>query len=157
MHSIIRINKVNVDLTMSPFGPAGPAGPRGPSIPCKEERSYGEFYVISLYWYFKNKVDFPNKRWKAKMFSIHIFRIFPSGFAKNQHTEHVHWPQRTFTTLLTVNVWACVNAELMQHGTKRTAFWTVAILRIKLSVAWFNSGAKMYNSLYNFSFTINTI
>lgn len=36
MYYIISIQKVNIDLTMSPFGPAGPAGPGGPSVPCKE-------------------------------------------------------------------------------------------------------------------------
>lgn len=64
MYYIISIKKVNIDLTMSPFGPAGPAGPGGPSVPCKKRCCH----VIRLYRYFKITLIFQtNKRWKAKI------------------------------------------------------------------------------------------
>lgn len=98
---------------MSPFGPAGPAGPEGPSVPCKEYRCHGEFTSLDYSRYFKTKIFQTNNRWNAKiMLSIHICTIFPSGLTYNQHTElllvHVHWPQRTFTALLTQLMYECV-------------------------------------------------
>ncbi len=59
------------------------------------------------------------------MFSNHICTIFPCGLTYNQDTERTAASTRAlatkdiYNTADTVNVWVCVNAELMQHGTKR--------------------------------------
>lgn len=88
------------------------------------------FRYMQIKWIFQMKT-----RWKAKMTSsIHICTIFPPGLTYKQRTEllleHVRWQQRTSSTLLTlVNEWACVNVELLQHGTKREP-WNVSCVTV---------------------------
>lgn len=74
---------------------------------------------------------------KNNKIGVHICAIFPCGLTYNLHTQlllvHVQLATKDiYNTADTVNVWVCVNAELMRHGTKQEpcdACCMVAILR----------------------------